>query len=1021
MIGRIVFSLSIVLIGYAGLTLGLTRRQTLRVVLGCALLLLLFPSIAVADEPQKKVLLLASENINRPAMALINPVIYSTLRDRWKSDLQVYDEGLDNLRVPNEKYDSELLRLLQRKYEGIHLDLIFAIGPPALRFLVKHQGELFPNTPIVFLSTDQSRIADLTLGSNITGVSAKVEVAPTLDLALALHPQTQKVVVIAGKATLDQGLLAMAQKEFRAYEGKLSFTYLTDLTPAEMGQRLAGLPDKSIVIVLSYSLDTAGKAYVGGEVISLLSSSSTAPIYALSQTFLGEGILGGRLLSYEALSRSAAQMGLRILAGESPQGIPQQTVPSVTMVDWRQMRRWGINETKLPAGTIVLFKESSIWELYKWRIIAVISLCILEALLIIWLLFSRAKRRQAEEDNERLARLAEAERRRLDEVVSNVPGIVWEVRSESGTVLRRATFVSEYVEKLLGYSVDEWISTPGFALSIISEEDRERSMTEAQALFESGREGVLQFRWKTKDGRLIWVESQVAPVCDETGKPVGLRGVTMDITGRRLAEDSLRESEERLQQAISVARFGVFEHDHLTGALHLSPLTRKIHAWSNQDTSSLEELSAQVHPEERERFIAAVRQAHDPGGDGFFALEYRIVVDGGRVRWINARARTFFEGENGARHPVRTIGAELDITERKEAEQALQAAVEEVSRLKNQLQEENIYLQEEIKLAHNVDEIIGKSNAIKYVLFKIEQVCETDSTVMILGETGTGKELVARAIHSQSLRKDRPLVKVNCAALSASLIESELFGHEKGAFTGASARKIGRFELADGATLFLDEIGELPLELQAKLLRVIQEGEFERLGGAKTIKVDVRIIAATNRNLEAEIENGSFREDLWYRLNVFPITVPPLRQRREDIPAMIEHFVNGLSKKLGKPISSISSATLNKLKDYSWPGNVRELANVIERAVINAQGTVLHIVDQFEEPNTEELSDSARTLEQVEKEYIISVLNDTGWRIEGPYGAAKVLGLNPSTLRTRMIKLRIQKSIAVATGARGAS
>lgn len=341
--------------------------------------------------------------------------------------------------------------------------------------------------------------------------------------------------------------------------------------------------------------------------------------------------------------------------------------------------------------------------------------------------------------------------------------------------------------------------------------------------------------------------------------------------------------------------------------------------------------------------------------------------------------------------------------------------------MKNQLQSENIYLQQPIKLAQNVDGIIGQSNAINYVLFKIEQVAKTDSTVMVLGETGTGKELVARAIHRQSLREDRPLVKINVAALSASLIESELFGHEKGAFTGASIRKIGRFELADGATLFLDEIGELPSELQAKLLRVIQEGEFERLGSAKTIKVDVRIIAATNRNIKAEIEKGSFREDLWYRLNVFPITVPPLRQRREDIPAMIEYFVNGLSKKLGKSISSISSATLNKLKEHSWPGNVRELANVIERAVINSQGTVLHIVDQFEQPNIEKLSDSARTLEQVEKEYILSILNDTGWRIEGPYGAAKVLGLNPSTLRTRMIKLKIQKSIALAAEAQGVS
>jgi len=361
----------------------------------------------------------------------------------------------------------------------------------------------------------------------------------------------------------------------------------------------------------------------------------------------------------------------------------------------------------------------------------------------------------------------------------------------------------------------------------------------------------------------------------------------------------------------------------------------------------------------------------------------------------------------------------MDFTEHKEAEEGSQAAVAEVSRLQHQLHEADIYLQEET--AHNVDEIIGQSNAIKYVRFKIEQVCATDSTVLILGETGTGKELVARAIHSQSLRKDRPLVTVNCAALSAGLIESELFGHEKGAFTGALARKIGRFELADGATLFLDEIGELPLELQVKLLRVIEESEFERLGSSCTVKVDVRIIAATNRNIKAEIRKGAFREDLWYRLNVFPITIPPLRQRREDIPAMIEHFVSGLSRKLGKPINSISSATLKKLTDYSWPGNVRELANVIERAVINAQGTVLHIVDQFEQPKTGELSDSGRTLEQVEKEYIIRVLEDTGWRIEGPNGAAKVLGLNPSTLRTRMAKLGIQKSISTALGAHGAS
>jgi formate hydrogenlyase transcriptional activator len=280
--------------------------------------------------------------------------------------------------------------------------------------------------------------------------------------------------------------------------------------------------------------------------------------------------------------------------------------------------------------------------------------------------------------------------------------------------------------------------------------------------------------------------------------------------------------------------------------------------------------------------------------------------------------------------------------------------------------------------------------------------------VLITGETGTGKELIARAIHEASSRKDRPLIKVNCGALAPNLIESELFGHEKGAFTGASARKPGRFELADGGTIFLDEIGELPLELQVKLLRVIQENEFERLGGNRTIKADVRIIAATNRNLKFEVENGRFREDLWYRLNVYPITVPPLRQRKEDIPLLVEHFVNGYAKKFGKTITSVAPKSLQKLQVHSWPGNVRELANAIERAVIHAKGSVLQLVDRFELTNDDQAF-TVKTLGEVEREHIIETLEHTGWRIEGPNGAANILGLNPSTLRTRMLKLGIHR------------
>ena len=348
-----------------------------------------------------------------------------------------------------------------------------------------------------------------------------------------------------------------------------------------------------------------------------------------------------------------------------------------------------------------------------------------------------------------------------------------------------------------------------------------------------------------------------------------------------------------------------------------------------------------------------------------------------------------------------------DVTSRKESERALQHANEELKQVKSRLEEENLYLQQELQHDHAFGEIIGHSDAIKYVLAKIRQVAPTDSSVLIQGETGTGKELVARAIHSASAQRDRPLIKVNCAALSATLIESELFGHEKGAFTGAGARKLGRFELANRGTIFLDEVGELPLDLQAKLLRVVQEGEFERVGGTRTIKVSVRLITATNRDLKMEVDHGRFREDLWYRLNVFPITVPPLRQRREDLPLLVEYFVSRSAKRLGKNLTSISARTMQSLEQHSWPGNVRELCNVIERAVISAQGPVLDFVEQFDLVKSD--STPSLSLHEMERDYITRTLENTGWRVEGPYGAAKILGLNASTLRARMHKLGIQR------------
>jgi PAS domain S-box-containing protein len=336
----------------------------------------------------------------------------------------------------------------------------------------------------------------------------------------------------------------------------------------------------------------------------------------------------------------------------------------------------------------------------------------------------------------------------------------------------------------------------------------------------------------------------------------------------------------------------------------------------------------------------------------------------------------------------------------------LSTALSEIKTMKDQLEAENIYFRQEIKMRHKFAQILGQSDGLKYVLYRAEQVAPMNTTVLILGETGTGKELIAAAIHNMSPRKNRPLITVNCAALPASLIESELFGREKGAFTGADTRQVGRFEVANGSTLCLDEIGELPLEMQAKLLRVIQHNEFERLGSSHTIKVDVRIVATTNRNLEEEVRKGTFRQDLFYRLNVFPVTVPPLRQRKEDIPLMVQAFIERYSRKLGKQITSIQKETMKTLQDYPWPGNVRELENIIERAVILCPGPVLQLADILE-IQSPQFSSTVRTLEETERNQILKMLSETRWRIEGKNGAAAILGLHPSTLRARMHNLGV--------------
>ena len=361
-------------------------------------------------------------------------------------------------------------------------------------------------------------------------------------------------------------------------------------------------------------------------------------------------------------------------------------------------------------------------------------------------------------------------------------------------------------------------------------------------------------------------------------------------------------------------------------------------------------------------------------------------------------------------------GAEL---ERQQADEKLREMFAEVERLKSQLQAENVYLQEEIRHEHNFQEMVGNSAALLEALNKVERVAPIDSTVLILGETGSGKELFARAIHSRSKRSHRPLVKVNCGSIAPGLVESELFGHVKGAFTGAIDKRTGRFELADGGTIFLDEIGELPVEAQVKLLRVLQEQEFEPVGSSRTVRVSVRVIAATNRDLEQAVREGRFRADLLYRLNVFPIDVPPLRARKADIPVLVAFFASTMARKTGKPIQGFTARSMDRMVNYAWPGNVRELQNVVERAAILARGPLLDLegVNLVEQPSTPTPIDAvnqstsnarrAHRLQDVERQHILDVLKNTHGVVEGAKGAATILGMHPNTLRSRMKKLGI--------------
>ena len=602
--------------------------------------------------------------------------------------------------------------------------------------------------------------------------------------------------------------------------------------------------------------------------------------------------------------------------------------------------------------------------------------------------------------------------------------------------------MSQGVTHLTGFEASDFDSNADFWKSRLHPEDREKVIKSVENVVSSNGYD-LEYRWKCGDGEYRWFYDHGEIVYDYHGKAREVAGSWINITDRKVTEQSINLLIKKTSSVTgkdffrtlvkNIAEILGVNYVFISKCLNTERTkVRTLAFWERDDYGDNIEYDLEGTP--CKKAISGEFCYYENNIIGLYPNDEELkkydaqcylgipiynsnnLVIGHLAVFHNDSFKDISNYFSILQVFALRAGSEL---ERIEAEDALrkshdqlEGAFDEIKSLKLKLEKENVYLKEEIKTEHNFEEIIGSSKSLKEVIDNVKKVANTDATVLIRGETGTGKELISRSIHNSSKRNKRSLIKVNCPAIPSGLIESELFGHEKGSFTGALVKKIGKFELADGGTIFLDELGDLPPDAQAKLLRVLQEREFERVGGNETYKVDVRVIAATNRNLEEAVKDGKFRADLYYRLNVFPIELPALRERTEDIPALSYYFLNKYSKRLGREINSISEGTINKLMDYDWPGNIRELENIIERAVILNSGDVLEIcesvINSSEQSIIQQVSSTTR-MEDVERQHIISILDQTNWQVHGDKGAAKILDMNPSTLRTRMAKLGIKK------------
>lgn len=596
--------------------------------------------------------------------------------------------------------------------------------------------------------------------------------------------------------------------------------------------------------------------------------------------------------------------------------------------------------------------------------------------------------REAEEQRTRIEQAMRESESRYSALYNDTPVMLHSIDDSA-----RLVAVNDHWLRVMGYTRDEVLGRP--ITDFHTAESRQRAMEGIAKLWVGEPRRDVEYRLIKRNGELLDVLLSATVHRGGDGKIRHSLAVLTDITARKEAEEARRRSEERLGGILRSAMDAIVLVDGAGTIRLFNPAAERVFGCPAGEACGGpigRFLSAEFH--------AMLAECLRELGNAERSLRSLFAPEGltairatGEVFSVEATISSVDVAERGLCAIILR-----DVEERKRAEDGLR-----------RLRLEQVYLRETIATEHHPTELVGASRALSQVLRHIATVAPSDSTVLVTGETGTGKELVARAIHQAGRRRDAAMVTVNCAALSPGLIESEMFGHEKGAFTGAIARKVGRFELADGGTILLDEVGELSPEMQAKLLRVLQEGEFERVGSAKAIRVNVRVIAATNRDLAKAVAEGQFRADLFYRLNVFPIQLPPLRERREDVPLVAKYFTAKYAAQAGKRFTTISKTALNALTAYHWPGNVRELQNIIERAVLLSPGPELELGDWFRQPTDSPDALGAATLEEVERVHITKVLELTGWRVSGEAGAAKILGLKSTTLHARMAKLRIHR------------